>query len=65
MSYKYNPSANDMLNAFKVAYSYSGNAMLMGALFGHLQHTEPEYLEKLYQKTLDKINGDLVEQGLI
>ena len=65
MSYKYNPTANEMRDAFFVAYGASGDVMMMGALFGHLQYKEPGYLEKLYQETLDKVKGDLVEKGLI
>jgi len=65
MSYKYNPTANEMRDAFFVAYGASGDVMMMGALFGHLQYKEPKYLEKLYQETLDKVKGDLVEKGLI
>jgi len=65
MSYQYNPTAKEMRDAFFVAYGASGDAMMMGALFGHLQYKKPEYLEKLYQETLDKVKGDLVEKGLI
>lgn len=65
MSYKYNPTANDMRDAFLVAYGEAGDLMMMGAMFGHLQYKEPNYIENLYQETLNKINGDLVEKGLI
>ena len=63
MSYKYNPSANDMRVAFTVAYGETGDVMMMGAMFGHLQYKEPNYLENLYQETLDKVKADMEKAG--
>ena len=65
MSYKYNPSAQEMRDAYSVAYGDLGDLMIIGALYGYLKANKPQAIEKLYQETLTKINGDLVEKGLI
>jgi hypothetical protein len=65
MSYKYNPTAPEMRDAYSVAYGDLGDLMLIGALYGYLKANKPQAIEKLYQETLDKVRADLVEKELI
>lgn len=65
MSHEYNPTSQEMRNAYSVAYGDLGDTMLIGALFGYLQAIKPESIEKLYQVTISEVRNDLVEKGLI
>lgn len=65
MSHKYNPTPQEMRDAYSVAYGDLGDTMLIGALFGYLKSTKPVVIEKLYQVTVGEIGNDLKEKGLI
>jgi hypothetical protein len=62
MSYKFNPTATEMRQAFEVAYGDQGAYLLIGVLFANVPEEE---LERIYRDTLDKINADLKEKELI
>lgn len=65
MSYKYNPTAQEMRDAYSVAYGDLGDSMLIGALYGYLVSEKADRIEKMYAETLEKIGKDLVEKGLM
>jgi hypothetical protein len=62
MSYKFNPTATEMRQAFEVAYGDQGAYLLIGVLFANVSE---ENIERIYRNTLDTINADLKEKELI
>lgn len=64
MSYKYNPTAPEMRDAYSVAYGDLGDLMMIGDLYGYLKASKPQAIERLYQETLGKVRADLEEKGL-
>lgn len=61
MSHKYNPTPQEMRDAYFVAYGDMGDTMLIGALFGYLSLESKDAVEKVYAEALEKVARDVVE----
>lgn len=64
MSHKYNPTAQELRDAYSVAYGDLGDTMLIGGLFGYLVSQKADRIEMLYAQALEQIKKDLVEKEL-
>jgi hypothetical protein len=64
MLHKYNPTPQEMRDAYSVAYGDMGDTMLLGSLFGYLSVENKDALEVIYAEALEKVGKDLVEKGL-
>jgi hypothetical protein len=62
MSYKFDPTVKELREAFEVAYGEHGVYSLVGVLFANVPEEE---IERIYRDTLDTINADLKEKGLV
>ena len=62
MTYKYNPSVTETVDAYSVAYSTTAmaNAMLIGAMWGRLTKDQQE---TVYREALDKVREDMKKAG--
>ena len=60
MSYKYNPSVTETVDAYSVAYGDFANSMLIGALWGRLTKQQQEVV---YKEALDKVKADMEKAG--
>jgi hypothetical protein len=58
----YNPTVNEMLAAYSVAYGESGVYALAGAMFANLDSAT---IERLYHYALAEVREDLKEKGVI
>lgn len=59
MAYKYNPTAQELRDAYSVAYGDLGDTMLIGALYGHLKNRNTDSIETVYAKALEKVRKDM------
>jgi len=60
MSYKYNPTVTELVDAYSVAHGDLGELMLVGAMFGRLTD---EQKETVYREALDKVREDMKKAG--
>jgi hypothetical protein len=58
-SYKYNPTAQELRDAYLVAYGDLGDTMLIGALYGYAKTQNKDTIETVYAKALDKVRKDM------
>lgn len=59
MAYEYNPGAQDMRDAYSVAYGDLGDTMLLGAMFARLTKEEKE---NIYATALHRVAQDMAKQ---
>lgn len=59
MSYKYNPSVQELRDAYLVAHGELGDAMLIGALYGYAMNRNSDTVETVYAQALDKVRQDM------
>ena len=58
----YNPTVNELLDAYSVAYGENGVYALAGAMFANL---DSDTIERLYRYALAEVREDLKEKGVI
>ena len=59
MSYKYNPTAQELRDAYLVAYGDLGDTMLIGALYGYAKSRKSDIIETAYAKALEQVRKDM------
>ncbi len=60
MTYNYNPTVKEAVDAYSVAYGSLGELMLIGAIWGRLTK---EQKEVVYREALDKVKKDMEKAG--